>query len=420
MIERASLFTKKRDALIFGLFLLLILSISLLIEYKNYKELIRFDSALVDVTLLKQYTKSKNSRTYQVLKLKSSDGLIFYTTANRSLQDLSDKKIKLEIWPKEITFYGYLTNFYAKNKILKIEPNNSIKESLNHYLLASHEDKSIATIYKALYSASPVDQEVQNIFSNLGISHLIAISGFHLGVLSTLLYFIIKPIYRFFQNKFFPYRNSKVDIFILVAVALFTYMLFLESPPSLVRSFGMFMVGFILYDRGMKILSMQTLIVTILLLLAFFPRLFFSLGFWLSSSGVFYIFLFLIHFKRLNIYLQMIGISIFVYLAMLPISLYIFQNFSLYHPLSIIISLLFTPFYPLSIALHIIGFGDLFDTFLLSLMSLGKEGIKTQLSVYLFALHFLISFIAIYSRVALWTLMLFCSSIFIYAIYQVT
>ncbi|MFA5234617.1 MAG: ComEC/Rec2 family competence protein [Sulfurimonas sp.] len=419
MIERVSLFNKKRDFFLFIFACFLILSVSLFIEYRNFLEFNRFDSALVEATVLKQYTKSKNNRTYQVLKLKSEDGLTFYTTAKKSLQDLKDKKLSLEIWPKDLNFYRYLTIFYANNKIMSIKEDTSAKQKLDAYISSSHENKNISNVYQALYTNAPVDQDIQNKFSNLGVSHIVAISGFHLGIISALLYFLLKPIYKFAQNRFFPYRNSKIDLFIIVLSVLFAYTLFLESPPSLVRSFGMFVVGFMLYDRGIEIFSMQTLLVTILLLLAFFPRLAFSLGFWLSAGGVFYIFLFLIHFKNLNLFWQIMGISVLVYLFMLPVSLFIFQNFSIYHPFSIILAILFTPFYPLSIFLHIIGFGDIFDAFLEWLLVLGEDGAKVELNLYLFLLHAALSFVAIWSRNGMWALTLFSSSIFIYAIYNV-
>lgn len=419
MIERVSLFNKKRDFFLFVSASALILLVSLFLEYQNYQKFTRFDSALVEVTVLKQYTKSKNNRTYQVLKLKSEDGLTFYTTAKKSLQDVKDKKLTLEIWPKDLNFQGYLTTFYANSKIINIKENTSAKQKLDSYIFSSHENKSISNVYQALYTNAPVEEDIQNKFSNLGVSHIVAISGFHLAILSALLYFLLKPIYRFAQNRFFPYRNSKIDLFIIVVSVLFAYMLFLDSPPSLVRSFGMFVVGFILYDRGIEIFSMQTLLVTILLLLAFFPRLAFSLGFWLSAGGVFYIFLFLIHFKNLNLFWQIVGISVLVYLFMLPVSLFIFQNFSIYHPFSIILAILFTPFYPLSILLHIMGFGDVFDTFLEWLLVLGEDGAKVELNLYLFLLHAALSFVAIWSRNGMWALSLFSGSIFIYAIYNV-
>lgn len=419
MIERVSLFTSKRDILLFVLLSFLILLISLFIEYKNFREFTVFDSTLVNATVLKQYTKSKNNRTYQVLKLKSDDGLVFYTTAKKSLQDIKNQEIELEIWPKDLNFYKYLTTFYGPSKIININEKESTKQNLNAFILSSHKEKETANIYQALYTATPLDIELQKSFSTLGVSHLLAISGFHLGVLSTLLFFFLRPFYGYMQDRFFPYRNAKRDLFLAVGLLLFAYMLFLDSPPSLIRAFGMLIVGFVLYDRGIKIVSMQTLFVTVLLLLSLFPRLFFSLGFWLSASGVFYIFLFLIHFKNLSKIWQFLLLPIWVYLLMLPFSLAIFENFSVYHPLSIIWTLLFSIFYPMSIFIHIVGFEDLFDPALLWLLQLGDNGVLVSLDQYLFFFYVLLSLGALFSRRAVGAMLLFAGSLFIYAIYHV-
>ncbi|MDD5158019.1 ComEC/Rec2 family competence protein [Sulfurimonas sp.] len=419
MLKRISLFSTKKEFFLFLLFCISILFTTVIFEYKNYKEFIRFDSQVVQATVIKQYTKEKNSKIFQVLKLHSDDGLTFYTTAKKSLKPLTDRKIEIEIFPNELSFYSYFTTFFAKSKIKQIYSETSLKQKVNERISNAHQNQDIANIYQALYTSAIVKQELQTAFSNLGVAHIISISGFHLGVLSAILYFFLSPIYRFFQSRFFPYRNSKVDLFAIVVVVLFFYMIFLDSPPALVRSFGMFVVGFVLYDRGIKILSMQTLLVTIFLLLAFFPRLGFTLGFWLSAGGVFYIFLFLIHFKNLSTLWQIAGISVLVYLFMLPASLFIFQNFTLYHPLSIILSVLFTPFYPLSIFLHFVGYGDFFDSFLAWLLTLSRDGTKIELSPYLFLLHIELSFLAIFDKFWMWALILLSSSIIIYAVYDV-
>ncbi len=420
MIERVSLFTSKRDVLLFTLFSLLILLISLFLEYRSFQKFTLFDSTLVNATVLKQYTKSKDNRTYQVLKLKSRDGLVFYTTAKKSLQDIKNKEIELEIWPKDLSFYKYLTTFYGPSKIININKQESTKQNLNTFILSSHKEKEVVNIYQALYTATPLDFELQKSFSTLGVSHLLAISGFHLGVLSTLLFFFLRPVYGYLQDRFFPYRNAKTDLFIAVGIMLFAYMLFLDSPPSLIRAFGMLAVGFVLYDRGVKIVSMQTLFITILLLLSLFPRLFFSIGFWLSASGVFYIFLFILHFKDLNRTLQFLLLPIWIYLLMLPLSLAIFENFSIYHPLSIIWTLLFTLFYPLSIFVHIIGFGNILDPSLMWLLKLGAKASLISLNIYLFFFYILLSLGAVFSRIVTGIMLLFACSLFIYAIYHVT
>jgi len=425
MIEKVSLLTNRRDFFYLFITAFILLFFSLSFEYYNYKQLTKFDSSLIDAKVLKQYTKTSLTKTgktkeYQVLKLKSDKGFTFYTIASKKLSNIKRKNIQIEVWAGEISFSEYIKGFFAFSKILEIYDNNSFKVQLSQTIENSHKDKNISNVYKALFLAIPLDRELQTTFSNLGVSHLIAISGFHLGILSTLLFFIIKYPYKFLQNRYFPYRSYTLDSFIIIALALFVYLLFLDVPPSLLRSFVMLMVGFFLYDRGIKIISMETLLLTVLIILALFPRLFFSMGFWLSSAGVFYIFLFLIHFKRMSKLWQFVLVPLWVYLLMLPFSLALFGNFSLSHPLSIIWTSLFTLFYPLSIVVHILGFGNLLDFALKYLIELDLNAVKIVLEIKWLVVEIILSFISIYKKEFVYILLLYVLSIFIYAINYVT
>lgn len=425
ILEKVQLFDTKKNFFFFLLACSFILSYALLIEYNNFKNLTRFDSAVVDATVIKQYEKSKLNKknrlkTYQVLKLKSPKNFTFYTTVKKNFPNSIGKIIKLEINSSKIGFYQYLTSFYSYSKIINIDKSTNLKQELNQHLDNVHLDKNSADIYKALYTASALPKELQTTFSTLGISHLLAISGFHLGVLASVLYLLFKLPYKFLQDRYFPYRSYKLDSFIFISITLLVYLLFLDSPPSLLRAYAMLLIGFFLYDRGYKIISMQTLLVTILVLLSVFPRLVFALGFWLSVAGVFYIFLFLIYFKHLSKLWQFILVPFWVYFMMLPYSVIIFSSFSIYHPLSIIWTSLFSIFYPLSIVMHLVGFGNIFDELLTSLITLAD----IQKNIYfdkLWLVYFVsISLLSIYKRYFIWLLL--SSSLFasIKAIYQIT
>lgn len=419
MIKKVDLFTSKRDLTIFLLLCLIFLLHSLYLEYRKFQLFSEFNTYVTKASVQKHYLKSKNNRSYGVLKLKSSDGFSFYTRVSKTKDSLIEKDIVVEIFTDGIGFYDYLSSFYANSKILSIDEKPNLRSMVNDAIASSHTNRDIAYIYQALFCASDVPSSMQVAFSNLGVSHIVAISGFHLGILSAIVYFLTKPIYSFFQDRYFPYANSKRDQFLIVLAVLSLYLIFLNYPPSLVRSFGMFVVGFILYDRGIKIISMQTLFVTLLLLLSLFPRLFYSIGFWLSALGVFYIFLLMIHYKSLSPLKQLVLISVMVYLYMIPISLYIFGNFSLYHPISIVLSMLFTPFYPLSIALHLIGYGGVFDGFMEYLLELGSKGSVVNIPIYIFLAHLALSFGSIFSKKVLHILDIFSIFIFVYAIYNV-
>ncbi len=419
MIERISVFQSKNEILTFFVFTLFIFCYTLLLEYQNYKQLTQFDSILIEAKVLTQYEKTKNGRTYQVLKLKANKGYSFYTTAKNSLQDVTEKTLSLELFAANKSFYEYLSGFYAFSKILSIEPSISLKEKLNRSIESEHNNTEVASIYKALYTATPLQKHLYGVFSTLGVSHLLAISGFHLGVLSMLLFFLLRPPYLFLQNRYFPYSHANRDLFLTVLFLLLCYLVFLEAPPSLLRAFGMLGIGFILFDRGYKIISMQTLLLSVIVLIALFPRLVFSLGFWLSVSGVFYIFLFFFHYKELSKRKQFVLLPLWLYIMMLPFSLAIFENFSLLHPLSIIWTALFTLFYPLSILMHLLGLGSSFDALLEMLISLGQNSHMVVLPYEYLALHIVLSFAAIYKKAFIPLLTLCSTFVLIYAIYNV-
>ncbi|MBA1438538.1 MAG: ComEC/Rec2 family competence protein [Epsilonproteobacteria bacterium] len=428
MIERVELLQKPKEWFFLFFVFLLLLSFSLLWEYYNYKQLVKFDSALVNAKVLNQYTKTKTTpsgktKHYQILKLKADDGFTFYTLAKKDLSDIIAKQISLEIFTgKEgnISFLDYLKGFFAPSKILKIDNSQNLWHLLQNAIASQHQDANITRIYEALYLAKPLPKDLLQTFSTLGISHLIAISGFHLGVLSFVLLLLLKYPYKFLQSRYFPYRSFQRDTFILIALALLLYTIFLDAQPSLLRSFVMFVIGFFLYDRGIKIISMQTLLITILVILTLFPRLVFALGFWLSVAGVFYIFLFLHHFQSKKFLWQFLMLPLFVYLMMLPYSTVIFGNFSLLHPLSTLYTTLFSLFYPLSIALHLMGMGDLLDGVLLTLIQSAKDSsIWLELPNYLLVGFVFASLLAIFSRLFFYLLIvfasLFCVSLIYYA-----
>ncbi len=418
--EAAALFTSVREYLLFSLLILLLAAVSLAFEYNNYKRLTNFDDAIVKATVLVQYTKHKNDKTYQVLKLRLENGPSFYTTAELNIRDLSGYNVSLWIKTDRIGFLDYLKGFFTYSHIESAERLPLWRYQLSNHIASVHQDRIIQETYSALFTAIPMGKELRVTLSALGISHLLAISGFHLGVLSMLLFALLRLPYRWLQERYFPFRHGKRDLFIIVALLLAVYVLFLGMPPSLLRSFAMLLIGYLLYDRGLKIISMQTLLLTLLLLIALWPRLFFNMGFWLSVSGVFYIFLFLIHFSGWSKRLQFIGIHIWVYGMMLPIALSIFGIFSLLHPLSIVATIGFVIFYPLTIFLHIIGLGALLDPALISLLKGSVEAEQVRLFDGAIVLHLLLSLLSIRYRSVLWMLMGFSVTVLVSAVYQIT
>lgn len=364
------LFEGKRDYFIFFALLSLIFLVNLTLKYNTYKNLTSKPVNTIYATVINQYQKTKHDKNYTVLKLRSDDGYIFYTTSKEDLKNLMYDRLRLKIVTKKIEFLDLFKGFYAPTFYLEVMQKDKLKEKILNFITSQHKDNLTKELFSALFLAKPISKELRKKVSNLGISHLIAISGFHLGVLFFILYTLLKYPYRFFQDRFFPYRNRRFDLTVFIIAILFFYLYLLGFIPSLVRSYVMLIVGFVLYDRFVKIVSFEVLAVAILLILAFIPSFFFSIGFWFSVSGVFFIYLFLNYFSHLKEWQTLLFLNLWVYIMMLPIIHYIFPKFTFLQLLSPLLSIAFILFYPLELFLHLVGMGGVLDEWILKLFDL--------------------------------------------------
>ncbi|MEA1916946.1 MAG: hypothetical protein U9N42_05380, partial [Campylobacterota bacterium] len=81
-----------------------------------------------------------------------------------------------------------------------------------------------------------------------------------------------------------------------------------------------------------------------------------------------------------------------------PISIYIFENFSATHFLSIFYSLAFVIFYPIELALHVIGYGGIFDEQLLLVIQTTSTVKLTFISTPLIIGYAVLSLISLFSK----------------------
>jgi len=325
--------------------------------------------------------------------------------------------LRLEIFPDaNISFQDYLGTFYVKSRIRKVEElPYGYKDKIYNIISKQHQNSDMQSLYKALFFATPIDSNLREKIALLGVSHLVALSGFHLGILWGLVYGLLMFLYRPLQQRFFPYRYSLLDMGILTMTVLGAYLCFVGSPPSLLRSYAMAFTGWIFILMGIELISFTFLATLASVLVVLFPELLVSLSFWLSISGVFYIFLILQYVKDYS--RQMVAvvfIPIGIFILMLPVVHTVFGTTSSYQLLSPLLSLLFIPFYPLMMFLHLIGMGGLFDGMLLWLFTLPKEGTESFLYLWQSGLYLILSLVAIWSRRVFYMLL---SIALLYAIY---
>ncbi len=399
-MENPELFDTRKSFIGTVLFLLFVLLLRLGFSYQDYKEFVSKPFYFTPATVLNAYEKKKNGKSYTVLKLRADEGFVFYTTTHQKTV-FTHKKVRAKIFPNEsIKFKDYLGTFYVKStlKIVGDEP-YTFKDTLLKKVADQHDDVGLQTFYNAIFFATPVDKKLREKIAMLGVSHLVALSGFHLGILWGLVYGLLLLIYRPFQQKHFPYRHALLDMGALTMLILGLYLWFVDFPPSLLRSYAMVLVGWFVLLMGVQLFSFKFLASILLALLALFPSLLVSLSFWLSVSGVFYIFLLLQYGKSYDkrlISLVFIPVGIFIF--MLPVVHMIFPVTSVYQLLSAILSILFIGFYPLVMLLHLVGLGGIFDEGLLWLFSLPKESVEHLLPWWMGLGYVGVSLAAIWSK----------------------
>lgn len=397
--ERLNVFNSKREGIIaFGI-LGLIFCLHVGFKFYEYKNFLSQNIHYEGEVLSRYQKTNKNNKTYEVLKISTKNHTIYTTLWKKSLHVKQRDRISFKISKKNISFLDFLSNrFYAPIYALHVKDikKNTLKVKLINFIYSQHKSEDMKQLYSALFLASPINKNLRVKIQHWGISHLVAISGFHLGVIYGFLFFIFKIIYGFFQDKYFPYKDANFHIGLILFSILAFYAYLIDFAPSFLRAFVMSLLGFFFYLRYFKVLSFTTLSLTIAILLAFFPDLVLSIGFWFSVMGVFYIFLYVHHFKFK--WYDTIFLNIWVFLAMvIPVHFWFaytsWQQFS-----SIILSIVFIVFYPLILCLHVIGYGGIFDEILEKFLNISFEGKEIFTPFWLFILYIALSIFSIFNR----------------------
>ncbi len=389
-MQKLNLINDKKELFVFSFLLLLTFFITLSFQYNNYKNLTTNSIYKLEAQVINKYEKED----FNIYKLQASD-FSFFTSVSKELDLKRLDYIDISILTSQISFLEYLKGFYVKSFNIFKKQKNSIKEDLKVKIVSQHTNKNISEIYEAIFLGLPTNSKLRDIFAVYSISHLIAISGFHLGVLSLILYFIFYYPYNFFHNRYFPYRNRRFDILCMVMFFLFLYLVFTNLMPSLLRAFIMMLFGIFLLRANIKLISFETLLLTLLFIIVLFPKYLFSISLWFSVIGVFYIFLFIKYFQNLNKVFLFLFFNIWIFASFNPIVHYFFGVTSWVQLFSPLITILFTIFYPLELFLHLIGYGDLLDSFLTVAINMKFHSFEVLTPLWFFITYILVSLLAI-------------------------
>lgn len=396
------LFQKKFEIAFVGFILFVVFVGNVFINYLDFNDFKSFNWATIRGEVANIIPlKAKDGREYRRLYIKSDSGHTL-SVAFWSKEEIAvNSRVGFRVKTEGVSFKSFLSRkFFAPSVLVWNIPQAdvSVKAKIDNFIKTQHDSKLTKELYSTLYLATPISKELRDKVQRYGITHIIAISGYHLGIMFAFIYAVFIPIYRFFQNRYFPYRNSRWDISLLIFIFLGFYLYLIDMTPSFLRSYVMGVLGFLFLSRGINVLSFEMLFLTSAFLVAIFPYLAFNIGFILSIFGVYFIFVFLKYYSSLKAWQILLFINLWLFVAMNPIVYYWFGLINLQQWISIPLSILFVIFYPLSTFLHFIGQGGLLDEYMIKFLDYETKSVVFNTPNWLLCIYLILSVLSAFRK----------------------
>ena len=152
---------------------------------------------------------------------------------------------------------------------------------VNTFPVEANDSSNIAIVAAmTLGDKSGLSQATKQLFSITGSSHVLALSGLHLGILYAILMFA------------FSRRKKSIWAQMIVILAIWTYVLLTGLPTSLVRAATMFTILGLVSLAHRSAYTINSLSLAAIIMLVANPLLLWDIGFQLSFAAVFAILLF--------------------------------------------------------------------------------------------------------------------------------
>ncbi len=182
---------------------------------------------------------------------------------------------------------------------------------------------------------SLISEEVDQSYKQLGVVHLLAISGLHVGIIVGSVFFLCIWV-----------GMTRETVFWTLLFLLPIYTVLSGGNPPVIRAVIMAILLLSANKWRLKLSTLDIFSLSFMLFLLFDPLLIYHIGFQLSFSVSFALTVSSAYFlqQKNHVILQMLNISLISMLSSLPILSYHFYEFSL---ISIAANLLFVPFYTL-------------------------------------------------------------------------
>jgi competence protein ComEC len=182
----------------------------------------------------------------------------------------------------------------------------------------------------ALGDKSALTHDLKDTYSRTGASHVLALSGLHLGIIYTLLSMLVVG------------RRWQTVTQVIMIISIWAFVFLVGMPTSVVRAAVMLTVYALLALGHRRRMSVNTLAFTAIAMLLVSPRALFDVGFQMSFMAVFCILLFVPLFLRpvsarylmthrlARWLLSMVAVSVAAQIGVAPLIAYYFGRFSCY------------------------------------------------------------------------------------------
>ncbi len=260
--------------------------------------------------------------------------------------------------------------YLETKKIYYLMDISSIKKIANNknifYKIINLIDKRINT-YKSkeylkafiLGKTDLLDDDIKTNYQELGVSHLLAISGMHISLFSGIILFLLKKCHI----------GGNISYFITILFLLF-YMKLTGNTSSVSRAVILFMLLTFNKMFNFKLSTLKIWCFTFSIIIFKNPYSLVDVGFQFSFTVSFYLILLQKNLTSNNYFISLLKISFVSLLVSLPISIYYFYQVNF---LSIIWNLIFVPLisiiiFPLSLITFIIPYFDALLYLLINIM----------------------------------------------------
>lgn len=217
---------------------------------------------------------------------------------------------------------------FSASSIQFLNNNINIQYKIKNKILKSMENDDYLLLF--LLGENNLESEIKEKYQIIGISHLFAISGMHITIITTVLY-----------NIFIRIIKNKKIIFLLIGLFLYFFLFLTNYAASVVRASFFFLILSYKKEKNIFVSNELLLLILLFILLIYNPYYIYDIGFLFSFIVSFTLIRYKKYYENKKYIAKTFITSCLAFIVSIPIMI---QNFFTINLLSPLFNLLFIPF----------------------------------------------------------------------------